>query len=155
MSDALTSDELLVSSAARDAARAELFANLESCRDRLAALVSGSGEGVLVDALYRLYHSSAKVFELKPLVVEMWEVLEAAAPAGVRLDRRFVELAASVSALPDRARVVDPGDARLLVEAFVHARGFIAAALKYAGSPLPVGMMPADLALLLSLYGLR
>lgn len=135
-----------------------LFASL---RERLPALTEllgrvdrhWGGE----DGVYRFYHRSWKVYRLQDLTTEMVAVLQAAAPEQA-LDPWFLQIVREGTgkawAQEHNARWLE--ETRPILEAFFHARYFLAMAVKYAGElERAPQMMPSGWAAILCLYGMR
>jgi hypothetical protein len=133
-----------------------LLRNLKAALPKLRALledVDGSAE----DCVYRFYHQSLKVYWLQGETKRIVRALQRLAPERT-LNEWFTQI---VKAGTDREFAMDDNKrwlevTRPMIEAFAHARYFLAMAVKY-GSDLdaPPTLLPSGWAAILYLYDLR
>lgn len=111
------------------------------------------------DRIYRFYHQSFKVFHIQSLTADIVKKLRALNPKKkAKLNEWFEQI---VSEGTGKDFKLDynadwPKHARPLVEAYFHARYFLAMVIKY-GEELDVApsMLPSGWAAVLSLYDMR
>jgi hypothetical protein len=109
------------------------------------------------DGVYRFYHQSFKVYDLQELTSEMVSALSALAPERA-LHEWFLQIVREGTGkrfeIAHNARWLE--ETRPIVEAFLHARYFLAMVVKYARElDAPPNVLPSGWASVLYLYGLR
>ncbi len=135
----------------------ELFTNLKRSLPELDALLKKYQAPMFEDYLYRFYHHSFKVYSLQGATKEIVAALEALLP-GQALNKDFSVLLREGTGkrfeLEHNQRWLE--ETRPMVEAFFHARYFLAAAVRY-GTQLkaPPRLLPSGWAALLYFYNLR
>lgn len=134
----------------------DLFARLKSDMPRLEKLLMES-ERQGEDRIYRLYHQSFKVFDLQFQTLEIVKALQNLAPDR-QLNEWFLQIVREGT-----GKTFKSGDnenwlavTKPIVEAFFHARYFLAMAVKYGKEvEFPPKLLPGGWAGVLYLYNLR
>ena len=137
---------------------AALLASLKVARKKLGSLLSKySGEAAYFDPVYRYYHQSFKVFGLQSATLELVAALHALAPDRT-LNPRFMRIVSEGTGKTFELEHNHRWDevTRPIVEAFLHARFFLEAAVRSAKMvDAPPQLLPSDWAALLCLFELR
>lgn len=148
---------------------ASIVALLNEVRSRLPELEKQlkevRGHWTYEDGIYRFYHHSFKVFNLKSTTREIVGTLQSLAP-GATLNKKFMEIFADSERrrfVQDKDPKIDTNsnwarDVRPVVEAFMHALYFLEMAVKYGKEMTDEGLkgaMPSGWAAFLYLYDLR
>ncbi len=136
---------------------AALLAGLRRDRRELDDLLGRcSGPWGYEDGMYRFYHQSWKVYGLQAATQAIVDRLRALVP-NRPLTKQFLEIVAAGTgkrfAIDHDARWSE--ETRPIVEAFFHARYFLAMAVRYADLEEPPTILPSGYAALLELFDLR
>ena len=135
-----------------------LLANIKAHLPALEALLAKcNSDWGIDDAIYRFYHQSFEVYLVQSLTLEVVEALRTLAPDRP-LNRWFMQIIADGTGrtfvFEDNQRWLEV--TRPIVEAFFHARHFLAVVVQAADQlEEPPTLLPTDWATVLYLYDLR